>query len=136
MKFFSKITQGLFLPALSFVIPSVALADTTVTTCPSGSFNVLCNFGQGGSLGLVGTAVTLLFVIAIVISLGFLIYGGIRWIMSGGDKSAVETARNTIVAAIVGLVIVFLSYFILNLVLGFFGLPSLNQNLTIPKLSQ
>ncbi len=60
--------------------------------------------------------ITLLFVVGIAIAVAFLIYGGIKWILSGGDKSAVEAARNHIIAAIVGLVIILAAYFIINVV--------------------
>lgn len=96
------------------------------------NFNPLCNISADGAL--IQTLLTLAFVVATLIALAFLIYGGIKWITSGGDKSAVEGARNMIVAALVGLVIVFLSYLILNFVLNFFGLGDLG-GLIIPKLS-
>jgi len=51
---------------------------------------------------------------------------------SGGDKAKVESARGTIIAAIVGLVIAFLAFFILSLALSFFGLSL--TNLTLPRL--
>jgi len=112
---------------------SPVFAQTNVQTCPTGQFSILCNFGINSFGNLVSTTVTVLFVIAVVIALGFLIYGGIKWIISGGDKTAVEGARNTIVAAIVGLVIVFLAFFILNIILGFFGI-SLTA-LQLPRLT-
>ncbi|MBI2442551.1 MAG: hypothetical protein HYV40_01425 [Candidatus Levybacteria bacterium] len=88
------------------------------------------------SLGnFIGIAVEVFFVIAVIISLGFLVYGGIKWITSGGDKGNVEGARNTIIAAIVGLVLVFLSYVILNFVLTFLtgaGISQLNFNPLVP----
>jgi len=68
---------------------------------------------------VVGFVIQFIFVIAVLLALGFLVYGGIKWITSGGDKSNVETARGTIIAAIIGLIIVFLAYVILNLVLQF-----------------
>ena len=71
---------------------------------------------------VLGFVVTIAFVIAVLIALFFLLWGGIKWITSGGDKGGVEAARNQIIAAVIGLIIVFLSFFILNLVLGLFGL--------------
>ena len=76
-----------------------------------------------------GFVVTIAFVIAVLIALFFLLWGGIKWITSGGDKTGVEAARNQIIAAIIGLIIVFLSFFILNLVLGLFGLSLLDLKL-------
>ena len=75
----------------------------------------------------------LLIIVALLISLIFLIYGGIKWITSGGDKTAVESARNTVVAAIVGLVIVLLTWVIINFVLQLLGLGGLGV-INIPNL--
>ena len=80
--------------------------------------------------------ITLLFVIGIIIAIVFLLFGGIRWIISGGDKTAVENARNTIVAAIIGLVIITAAFFILNVVFTFItGKPFELGNLCIPSLT-
>ncbi len=124
-------TFGLYLLA---ALP--AFAATTIDPCPnnqtgSTNFRPLCDLRLQG--GLVSNVITIAFIIATLIALGFLIYGGIRWILSGGDKAGVEAARNTIVAALVGLVIVFLSYFILRLVFSLFGIDL--GNLTLPDLN-
>lgn len=109
-------------------------AQTTIDPCArsggAAGFNALCNLNFGG--GIVGALVTVAFIIATLIALAFLIFGGIKWITSGGDKTAVEGARNTIVAALVGLVIVFLAYFIIRIIFTFFGINF--GNLTIPNL--
>jgi hypothetical protein len=47
--------------------------------------------------------------------------------MSGGDKQGLQTAREHVIAAIIGLVIVFLTYFILNFILRFFGLAAVSS---------
>jgi hypothetical protein len=54
-----------------------------------------------------------------------LIIGGVRWITSGGDKAATEAARGQITAALVGLVIVFAAWAILQLIELFFGVDIL-----------
>lgn len=116
---------------LSFALP--AFAGGSVNPCQNvGQFSNLCNL-QGDKLGsIIGAIVTFLLIIIAVIALFFLIYGGLRWVTSGGDKGKVDDARKTVIAAIVGLVIAFLSFFILNVVLSFFGL-SLNS-LQLPTL--
>lgn len=102
-----------------------AYADTkNLNPCEnaSGILNAACK-GSDKSIGsILGFVVTIAFVIAILVALLFLVWGGIKWITSGGDKGGVEAARNQIIAAIIGLIIVFLAFFILNLVLQLFGL--------------
>ena len=83
-----------------------------------------------------GNLINFIFVAAVIIALGFLIYGGVRWITSGGDKGGVETARNTIISAIVGLVVIVLAYFILNsLVLPFLGIEGGFSGLQITPIT-
>lgn len=59
----------------------------------------------------------LLYVIG-AISVVMLIFGGIRYTVSGGNSTQVTAAKNTIMYAIIGLVIAFLAYAIINWVLG------------------
>ncbi len=132
MRFFTKIISPLL---VLLVTPSLVFADTPVHVEPpaNNQFNKLFDFTDTSFGGVVGKVVTIAFILATVIALFFLVYGGVKWITSGGDKAAVESARNTIVAAVIGLVIVFLSYFILNIVLGFFGLKL--TDLVLPTLT-
>lgn len=51
-----------------------------------------------------------------IVALFMIIFGGIRFITSGGDQKTVDTGKKTITYAIVGLILVFLSFFILNLI--------------------
>lgn len=125
-----------FIPSIAlatyFLNPVAAFADS-IETCPPGQFAALCTITSGNFGTLVGKVVTILFILAAVVALIFLIWGGIKWIISGGDKSGVEAARNTIVAAVVGLIVVFLSYFILTIILRFF-LGTSFTNFSIPTL--
>ncbi len=53
-----------------------------------------------------------------VISVVMLIYGGFRYIISGGKKEAVTNAKNTILYAIIGLLVAIFAYAIIQFVLG------------------
>lgn len=70
--------------------------------------------------------ITVLFIGITLTSLIFFILGGIQWIISSGDKAKIEAARKRLVYSLIGLVVVFLSYFIINLVSQFFGVKLLN----------
>jgi hypothetical protein len=72
-------------------------------------------FGEGSIFTLVVNI--LLFIIG-AISVIMLIIGGIRYTISGGDSGAVTAAKNTILYAIIGLVVAFLAFAIINWVLG------------------
>lgn len=64
--------------------------------------------------------------IAVTLTIFFLIWGGILWITSGGDKTKLQAARNRIIYAIIGLVIVFLSFLIVNIIGFLFGVNLLS----------
>jgi cytochrome bd-type quinol oxidase subunit 2 len=56
-----------------------------------------------------------------VVAVIVLIIGGFRYIVSGGDENGAKSARNTIVYALVGLVIVALAQIIVKFVLNNVG---------------
>ena len=64
---------------------------------------------------------TILYILGII-SIVMLIFGGLRYITSGGDSKKVTDAKNTILYAIVGLVIALLSFAIVNFVLNALGI--------------
>ena len=57
-----------------------------------------------------------------------IIIGGIRFITSGGDAKRVEGAKKTIAFAILGLVLVFTSFLIVNLIAQITGVACLSTN--------
>ena len=54
------------------------------------------------------------------ISVIMVVVGGLRYVISGGNTTNVGAAKNTILYAIVGLVISLLAYAIINFVIGSF----------------
>lgn len=60
---------------------------------------------------------TVLFAVGII-SVVMLIYGGLRYVLSGGDSKKVTDAKNTILYAIIGLIISILAYAIVNFVIN------------------
>ena len=64
---------------------------------------------------------TILYIVGIVAVI-MLIVGGIRYVVSGGDSKKVTDAKNTVLYAIIGLVICFLAFAIVNFVIS--ALPS------------
>jgi len=69
---------------------------------------------------LIPAFVTLGFVIGSLVFFFFLISGAITWIVSGGDKTKLESARSRITNAIVGFVILLLAFAVVNLLESFF----------------
>lgn len=69
--------------------------------------------------------VTLAFLIATLAFMFLVVWGAIQWIMSGGDKGAVQAAQSKITNAIIGLVVLFATYAILAILGYFFKIEAL-----------
>lgn len=84
--------------------------------------------GYASDIGTVINAVLrFVMVIAALLVFLYLIWGGIEWITSGGDKGKTESARNKITAAVIGLIVLAASYAILLLALNFLGFSDIND---------
>lgn len=74
--------------------------------------------------------ISLLFVFGSVLFLFMFIVGAIQWILSGGDKGKVESARGRVTSALVGIVLLFSVYAIIKIVELFFGISILSIDIT------
>lgn len=77
-------------------------------------------FGESGVFSRVSSV--LLFIVG-AIAVIMLIIGGLKYVVSGGDASKVQSAKNTILYALVGIVVAILAYAAVNFVIGNF-IPS------------
>jgi hypothetical protein len=103
-----------------------AFAQSTITINNPSNVKIL-DIGK-----LIGAVVGTLMILAALITFVYLILGGIQWITSGGDKTAMEAARNKITHAIVGLVIVASAWAIMILVQNFLGIDVVGKSVTLP----
>lgn len=74
--------------------------------------------------------------IAALLVFMYLIWGGIQWITSGGDKSKTQEARDRITAALVGLAVVAAAWAVMLIIQYFFGISVLDESITPPKAYQ
>jgi len=97
--------------------------------------NMLNNEGGAGFLGtLIGNLISIILIVAALAFFFMLVFGGIQWLVSGGDKAATESARGRITAALIGLIIVFAAWAIIVLVQTFLGITLVGGPIVLPKL--
>ena len=116
---------------ISALIPSFASADTgTAPNCSSTPQNDANPISSGagcaksnsnttdlfGQSGIFHTIANVLIYIVGAVAVIMLIIGGLRYVISQGDKSNVESAKNTILYAVIGIVVAILAYAIVNFV--------------------
>jgi hypothetical protein len=98
------------LPPPTFDTGSIANVDTR--------FRNLMNYTPSQFLA---TVLNILLGIAGVASFVILLWGGLQWILAGGDKEGTEKARKKITAALIGLAIVFSAYVLIYIVRALFN---------------
>lgn len=81
---------------------------------------------------LISSAIQLLLIGAGMIAFLYLLMGGIQWITSGGDKAGVDAARAKILAAVIGLVIVFATWALIRFIEAFLGVTIISGPISIP----
>lgn len=119
-----------------FLSASVAFAQLTG---PNNSVRVgvgqpALGINPAAGVGTVLTnALTIIFVVAALAVLFYLIWGAFDWITSGGDKEKVGAARKKIVNALVGLAILALAFLIVVVVGQILNIDILNIDV-IPAL--
>lgn len=112
------------------LLPAIAVyAQDEININPGGQFSPLGNLTVPG---IVSGLIRLVLVITALVFFAILVWGGIRWITSRGDKQEVENARNQITHALIGLAIVFAAWAILKLIQALFDINILQ--LDIPSL--
>jgi hypothetical protein len=105
---------GLTSPA--WAAPTNTNPDTCTNTTPLGKLNnIPCVEADGSTLDAVLSAV---FVIAGSLSLLFLVIGGFRYVLSGGDPENTKKAKNTVLYSIIGLGISLSAFVVINYVLS------------------
>ena len=80
---------------------------------------------QGTPGEFVSRLILFIFPIAGLLLLLYLIFGGYKYMLSRGDPKAMQEARGAITNALLGFVIVFISFWILQLVGIIFGIEQI-----------
>jgi len=111
------------------IIKSIIAGASALLTFPTVAFaqvqNIRIQEPSGGvkDFGdLLSAGIQIALIIAAILTFAFLIWGGIEWIASGGDKAKYEAARGRITAALVGLAIVAAAWALMKLIGYFFGI--------------
>lgn len=87
------------------------------------SSRVAVNTNLGSFITQVFSAII---IVAGIASFAYMIYGGVEWVMSGGEKDKLNDARSKITQSIVGLAIVASAWAVFKLVDYFFGIGITN----------
>ena len=94
-----------------------ASAINVFKQCGNNGSSQVCQ-AQGDTVGpLIQTVINILLYILGMAAVVMIVIGGIRYTTSNGDSSAITSAKNTILYAVIGLIVAILAYSIVNFVL-------------------
>ena len=121
MKKILKIVLPILIVGVVAIVGVCGTLDASALTLEEGARAAKCDgcpenlFGDTGVFKQVTN--TILYIVGIVAVI-MLIIGGIKYVISGGDSKKVTDAKNTVLYAIIGLVICFLAFAIVNFVIS------------------
>jgi hypothetical protein len=109
------------LGASAFLMPAPLVSANAIDdACATDPNSTICKNSNQEIGPVVTTVINVLLFIVGVISVIMIIIGGIMYSTSAGDSGAVTKAKNTIMFAVVGLVVAFLAFAIVNWVIDQF----------------
>ena len=115
------VAAGMLLAALLLVAGPAGIAEAATSkqeACNALGAGSNCATGGGSTVeGAVKGAINILSILVGVAAVIMIIVGGFRYVTSGGDANATKGARDTILYALVGLVVVAIAQAIVKFVL-------------------
>lgn len=75
---------------------------------------------------LISRTIGLLFVIGAVGFFFMFLWGAVSWILSGGDKAHVENAKGRITNALIGFILLVMTFAVVSMIEKFFGINILS----------
>jgi len=126
-----KLAFATLLSSVVILVPSVAMAENVagnlcngvnLTDVTDAGGTNACKPTTGHGVQDIATDIINIFSWVVgIISVIMIIYGGFRYITSGGNDAGVKAAKNTILYAVVGLIIVALAQIIVKFVINKFS---------------
>ena len=125
MKIFTKIlTAGMLMVGLLGVLTPAVSAANGINICSGNENSVYCknkNTGETQVNGIIKTIVEVLLTAVGAISIIMIVIGGIMFALSSGDAQKAAKARNTVLYAVVGLIVSIFASAIVNFVFNRFN---------------
>lgn len=104
--------------ALLLIVSPVSFAESAIQSGADAAHGSQQPTNIFGNSGIFSTVTNILLFLIGVLSVIMLIIGGLRYVLSGGNSTAVTAAKNTILYAIVGVVVAILAYAIIHFVIS------------------
>jgi len=118
-----------------FLLPALVVLAVPLVIGAQGELVPETLSQTGDIVSVIRAIIRFIIVVAFILAFVFLLIGGIRWITAGGDEKGVAAARGMITSALIGLVIVLVSFAIIRLVEVFFDVTIISGDVTVPGIT-
>lgn len=111
---------GLIVGVGAVALPAPAQAINVFSGCSgqaSDSKSVCGAAKTDNATHMARTVINIMLTILGIVAVIMIVIGGMRYVLSGGDASAVTSAKNTILYSVIGLVVAVLAFAIVNFVI-------------------
>lgn len=115
---FAVLSMGVF-----YLLSGVAFAQCDQNSVAGGvncAGNTFTLNNLTGSNGIVTDVVNTMIYVTGILAVIFIIIGGVRYVVSQGDEKSVKSAKDTVMYAVIGLILAILAFAIVNFVLKAF----------------
>lgn len=106
---------------------SIPILERLTQQGEAGNFEVITEIGP-----FVSSVMSVILTVSALVTFLYLGWGGLNWIMAGGDKTKIEEARNRITNALIGLVVVAASWAIFSFINWYLGLNVIGEGTSSP----
>jgi hypothetical protein len=115
MKKFNKVAALVVLGLMVFTV--VSAQGLAAPANPGGLSDLSHRFGgSGGIAGIIVAVTNIILGIAGAVAILFIIVGGFQYILSGANEELAKRGKSTLRNAVIGLVIIVLSYTVVSIV--------------------
>jgi hypothetical protein len=123
----------IYLAVMTLVVGASVLSTTLVASPalavdPKSEIKTGIDDGAGGNSGIslkaaIKVVVNVLMFIVGAVSVIMIIIGGLKYVVSNGDSNQIQSAKNTILYAVIGIVVALLAFAIVSFVVDAFVTP-------------
>ncbi len=105
----------------------IVLSALSIVTFITGAIGVDLSDPTGSSLTdkpiteILNNILTAVLGLVFFVALATMVYGGIRWMTSGGNEDTISEAKRTVIASAIGLIIIMISYAVVNFITSTVG---------------
>jgi len=117
-------TKQLLTQIINPVLPSTLGQGAELNNGASGGTSIIAQ--------LIVTIWQTLLTLGGILVIFWFIYGGITWLTAGGDKQKVDNARNRIMNALIGMILLFSTFAVINYLGPAIGFDLLRLNVPTP----